>query len=119
MDDISPFYDQFTKRLYFSSNGYPSLGGFDIFYTAQDSLSQWRTPQNLMRPLNSQADDVFFRKAQGESLLDESEKGQRFSNTAHRMMIYSFLMYLLLILKALFQRIGRMEVFHWKRARLL
>ncbi|MEC8627979.1 MAG: OmpA family protein [Bacteroidota bacterium] len=80
MDDISPFYDQFTNRLYFSSNGYPSLGGFDIFYTAQDSLSQWRTPQNLMRPLNSQADDVFFRKAQGESLLDESERGYLISN---------------------------------------
>ena len=80
MDDISPFYDQFTKRLYFSSNGYPGLGGFDIFYTSQDSLSQWRTPQNMMRPLNSHADDVFYRKAQGESLSDESERGYLISN---------------------------------------
>ena len=80
MDDISPFYDQFTKRLYFSSNGYPGLGGFDIFYTSQDSLSQWRTPQNMMRPLNSYADDVFYRKAQGKSLSDESERGYLISN---------------------------------------
>ena len=80
MDDVSPFYDQFAKRLYFSSNGYPSLGGFDIFYTSQDSLSQWRTPKNIMRPLNSNADDVFFRKAQGANLLDESERGYLISN---------------------------------------
>ncbi|MGC6420895.1 MAG: OmpA family protein [Chitinophagales bacterium] len=80
MDDISPFYDQFTKRLYFSSNGYPSLGGFDIFFTSQDSLSQWSIPQNMMRPLNSYADDVFFRKAQGKSLTDESERGYLISN---------------------------------------
>lgn len=33
-----------------------------------------------MRPLNSYADDVFFRKAQGESLLDESERGYLISN---------------------------------------
>ena len=34
----------------------------------------------MMRPLNSYADDVFFRKAQGESLTDESERGYLISN---------------------------------------
>ena len=67
MDDISPFYDQFTKSLYFSSNGYSGFGGFDIFYTSQDSLSQWRTPQNMMRPLNSYADDVFTEKCKARA----------------------------------------------------
>ena len=34
----------------------------------------------MMRPLNSYADDVFFRKAQGENLTDESERGYLISN---------------------------------------
>lgn len=80
MDEISPFYDQFSERLYFSSNGHAGLGGFDVFYTSEDSLGQWAEPKNIMRPLNSYADDVFYRKTQGKDLTDESERGYLISN---------------------------------------
>ena len=121
MDEISPFYDQFSERLYFSSNGHAGLGGFDVFYTSEDSLAQWAEPKNIMRPLNSYADDVFYRKAQGKDLIDESERGYLisnrggelpFTNTVPPMMIFSFLMYLHLISRALFLKPRRMGTFH-------
>ncbi|HEX4887490.1 MAG TPA: OmpA family protein, partial [Luteibaculaceae bacterium] len=58
-DDITPFYDQEAGALYFSSNGHPSIGGFDIF-RADGTHNKLSTPQNAGYPLNSPADDSFF-----------------------------------------------------------
>jgi peptidoglycan-associated lipoprotein len=56
-DDITPFYKDGT--LYFSSKGYPSLGGFDIFYATWDG-SEWSTPANIGHNYNSSYDDTYF-----------------------------------------------------------
>lgn len=49
------------KTLYFSSNGHNTMGGYDIFKTVFDSLSQgWSNPVNLGFPFNTPADDVLF-----------------------------------------------------------
>ena len=53
-DDDTPFY--FDGTLYFSSNGYPSMGGFDLFYTAWDG-SNWSAPENMGTGFNSTVDD--------------------------------------------------------------
>jgi outer membrane protein OmpA-like peptidoglycan-associated protein/tetratricopeptide (TPR) repeat protein len=45
--------------LYFSSKGYPGMGGFDIF-RAVGSRTEWSTPRNLHTPFNSGADDLGF-----------------------------------------------------------
>lgn len=45
--------------LYFSSKGYPGMGGFDIF-RAVGSRAEWSTPRNLHTPFNSGADDLGF-----------------------------------------------------------
>lgn len=58
-DEITPFYDIDTKTLYFSSNGWPSMGGFDIF-KAQGELTNFSTPENIGFPINSSADDLYF-----------------------------------------------------------
>lgn len=48
-------------KLYFCSKGHPGYGGYDIFVTAQDSLTgEWGTPQNLGTPINSAYDDISF-----------------------------------------------------------
>jgi len=53
-DDDTPFY--FDGTLYFSSNGRPTMGGFDIFYSAWDG-SKWSPAENMGPGFNSTVDD--------------------------------------------------------------
>jgi outer membrane protein OmpA-like peptidoglycan-associated protein len=55
----SPFFSQDGKTLYFSSNGHPGYGDFDIFKTVYEN-GRWSTPVNLGSPLNTPKDDRFF-----------------------------------------------------------
>ncbi len=67
-------------RLYYSSDGLPGLGGFDIFYTeSQDG--EWSEPQNLMYPINSPYDEIgiVFNKVEQENIAAE-ESGYFSSN---------------------------------------
>ncbi|WP_199140179.1 OmpA family protein [Pedobacter sp. ASV12] len=45
--------------LYFSSTGWPGMGGLDIFST-KGSKQSWSKPENLKYPVNSPADDFAF-----------------------------------------------------------
>lgn len=58
-NEMTPFYDIETHTLYFSSDGWPSMGGLDIF-KAQGELTQFSTPENIGFPINSSADDLYF-----------------------------------------------------------
>jgi peptidoglycan-associated lipoprotein len=57
-DEISPFYNNGT--LYFSSNGHPSMGGFDIYYATWNG-SNWEKLTNIGFNYNSAYDDTFLR----------------------------------------------------------
>ncbi|MCB0629937.1 MAG: OmpA family protein [Lewinella sp.] len=61
-NEYSPHYHDGT--LYFSSDGHPGLGGYDIFYSVWDG-SAWSEPKNMGKSFNSSVDDLYFR-------LDES-----------------------------------------------
>ena len=43
--------------LYFSSNGHPGMGGFDIFVTEKINDSLWSDPVNLGYPINTHGDE--------------------------------------------------------------
>ena len=58
-DEMSPFIHFDGKTLYFSSNGRPCMGGFDIFmsrFNKEDST--WSEPDNLGYPINTQTDEI-------------------------------------------------------------
>ncbi|MCB9233399.1 MAG: OmpA family protein [Bacteroidia bacterium] len=60
-DDDAPYIHPDGKTLYFSSNGPNSLGGFDIFVTEYDSISEgWLPPLNMGHPVNTPDDDIYF-----------------------------------------------------------
>lgn len=67
-------------RLYFSSDGLPGLGGFDLFYT-EFVDGEWSEPQNLMYPINSPYDEIgiVFNYAEVENIAAE-ESGYFSSN---------------------------------------
>lgn len=58
-DEITPFYDFNSHCLFFSSNGFQGLGGFDIFKTLGEKR-KWSSSNNIGKPLNSGADDFFY-----------------------------------------------------------
>jgi peptidoglycan-associated lipoprotein len=70
-DEITPFYSDGT--LYFSSDGYASLGGFDI-YQSNWNGSNWSKITSLGLAYNSPLDDMFFTTYNG------GQKGYLISN---------------------------------------
>ena len=58
-DEMTPFYDIESHTLFFSSDGWPSIGGFDIF-KSQGELTQFSTPENIGFPVNSSVDDIYY-----------------------------------------------------------
>ena len=65
-DEITPFYDNKNKTMYFSSNGLPGFGGFDIFKTI-GAISNWIPAQNIGTPINSSFNDIYFSKFQNKN----------------------------------------------------
>ncbi len=64
----SPFIHPDNQTLYFSSNGLPGMGGFDIYYSKKDSSGNWSQPVNLGYPINTEADEVgFFASTDGHN----------------------------------------------------
>jgi OmpA-OmpF porin, OOP family len=58
-DEMSPFFDNETRSLYFSSNGWGGLGGFDIYRGTGDG-KKWLANQNIGQPINSGADEIYY-----------------------------------------------------------
>ena len=57
--EVTPFYDNSTHQLYFSSDGGIGIGGLDVFSIAGEK-SKWEEPKNLKQAINSPADDIDF-----------------------------------------------------------
>ena len=58
-DDVTPFYHDRTKKLYFSSNGLERFGGYDIYKTSIKN-GNWIAPQPLSNNTNSSYDDLYY-----------------------------------------------------------
>lgn len=58
-DEMTPYYDIESHTLFFSSNGWPSIGGLDIF-KSQGELTTFSTPENIGFPINSSVDDIYY-----------------------------------------------------------
>ncbi len=66
-DELAPFYDLTHGKLYFSSNGHVSMGGQDI-YILDGTPTSWGAISHPGTPLNSPADDLYFRlNAEGDA----------------------------------------------------
>jgi hypothetical protein len=61
-NDITPFFHNGTGKLYFSSDGHQSVGGFDI-YCSKIKGNNWDEPVHMGIPINSPANDAYFSVA--------------------------------------------------------
>lgn len=56
-NDKSPFLHVDSRTMYFSSNGRPGAGGYDIYFSKQDDDGNWSEPENIGYPINSPQDE--------------------------------------------------------------
>ena len=80
-DDISPYYDTTSNRLYFSSSWYPGFGGQDIFYAEKKTEAfEFAIPQNAGLPTNSSKNDTYFVKDnEGNAYFSSNREGVNFA----------------------------------------
>ncbi|HRP54381.1 MAG TPA: hypothetical protein PLI97_12855, partial [Fluviicola sp.] len=58
-NELSPFYDEKKKRLYFSSSWHNGFGGYDVHYL-QLTNGSFEKPINVGLPINSPANDLYY-----------------------------------------------------------
>ena len=80
-DELTPFYENKTKTLYFSSTGWPGLGELDIF-SSLGELGKWNPAENIGYPINSPFDDLYYiqNKTEKDGLFTSNRTGS-ISNT--------------------------------------
>jgi outer membrane protein OmpA-like peptidoglycan-associated protein len=57
-NEDAPFIAE-DGTLYFSSEGHPGYGGYDVYKTRFGN-GKWSTPENMGQPLNSPGHDIYF-----------------------------------------------------------
>jgi OmpA-OmpF porin, OOP family len=73
-DEVSPFIHANGEILFFSSNGHPGFGGYDLFYSTLEK-SKFSLPVNLGYPINTSEDQVsLFITASGTQAYYANEK---------------------------------------------
>ena len=74
-NEKSPFIHPDGKTLYFSSDGWMGMGGYDIFYSRLQPDGTWSAPVNIGYPINSSDDEVgFFVSTDGQKGYFASNK---------------------------------------------
>nr|WP_067058301.1 OmpA family protein [Mucilaginibacter sp. L294] len=56
-DEQSPFIHPDDSTFYFCSNGWPGMGGKDLFVSRLGKDGKWARPENLGYPINSSGDE--------------------------------------------------------------
>ena len=59
-DEEAPFMLSDGKTLFFSSKGFDSMGGYDVFTSTLDSAGNFTKAENVGFPINTTKDDVFY-----------------------------------------------------------
>ncbi len=76
-NETSPWWDKQEKKLYFSSSWHDGLGGLDIFSSKYEG--QFQGPENIGKPYNSPANDLYFFKHENRQYLSSNRIGSNYS----------------------------------------
>ena len=74
-NEQSPFIHPDNQTLYFSSDGWVGMGGYDIFLSRRKEDGTWSKPVNLGYPINTQKDEIgLFVNAKGNKAYFSSSR---------------------------------------------
>lgn len=76
-NELSPWWDQKSKRLYFSSSWHDGFGGYDVYFS--QFATQFEKPENLGIPINSAANDLYYFKSQDTAYVTSNRIGVLYS----------------------------------------
>ncbi|MGH2643056.1 MAG: OmpA family protein [Chitinophagaceae bacterium] len=89
-DESSPFIHADNQTLYFASNGWPGVGGVDLYYSRRQPDGSWGKPHNLGYPINTiDHDGSIFVTADGKTAYFASDR----SDSRGGLDIYKFELY--------------------------
>ena len=75
LNEKSPFFHVDRETMYFASQQFPSLGGYDIFISKRGENGEWQKPENLGFPINTMHDELgMFVTTDGETAYFCSNK---------------------------------------------
>ena len=77
LDEACVFVTPDGNTLYFSSNGLPGMGGFDIYKSEKQNDGTWGEPVNMGYPINGPGDELFYRRTSNPhtALISSSRSG--------------------------------------------
>lgn len=77
-NELTPFYEADSSKLFFSSDWHYNIGGFDIFSVKGEFPSSWDTVVNMGIPYNSPLNDLYYvQKNEEEGFLTSSREGSK------------------------------------------
>lgn len=94
-DEKSAFIHSDFQTIYFSSDGHPGVGGFDIFFSKKGEDGKWGEPKNIGIPINTERDDLgFFVSTDGHlGYFASNEPARANGKSVGKYDIYSFDLY--------------------------
>ena len=78
LNEEFPYFNSFDSCLYFSSNGLPGIGQYDLFKTKLNTEENvWSDPENLGFPINSPYDEktICFSRKNKHAYISSLRKG--------------------------------------------
>jgi tetratricopeptide (TPR) repeat protein len=72
-NDITPWFDEDSSRLYFSSTWHFGYGGYDVFSSEVSEKFQFSKPKNCGKPINNAANDLYYFR-QNDSIFVSSNR---------------------------------------------
>lgn len=89
-DESSPFIHADNTTLYFASDGWPGMGGVDLYFSRRQIDGKWSEPENLGYPINTiDHDGSLFVTADGKTAYFTSDR----SDSRGQLDIYRFTLY--------------------------
>ncbi|MCB2205916.1 OmpA family protein [bacterium] len=68
-DEKAPTLAPNGQDLFFTSDGHPGRGGYDLFMSSNIKRNTWSPAKNIGKPFNTSADDMFFRLSPREDTV--------------------------------------------------
>ena len=88
-DEMTPFFHKNSQVLFFSSNGYQTIGGFDVYRSTKEKGS-FTKPENLGAPINSSYNDVYYSLDEdgNKGVLSSNRYGSQYVDELHKSCCY-------------------------------